>query len=137
MSIIPELPTQISESMVSLEADANMALTACADCQMADTCRIAAGLARLARIRDRMVPHEGNMWLRGRIDEYLGIRVCLAGVFGIQSTELDAPVTAQEAQQASHRSLTLEMALRHRGPTGLDRAKPGDRVEHAVVTARL
>lgn len=136
MSIIPEPPTHISESMVSLEADIGMALTACADCQAAATCRIAAGLARLARIRDRMVPHDGNMWLRGRIDEYLGIQVCLAGVFGIEPSEVGVAAAVSSGQPASHRSITLEMALRHRGPTGLDRPKPGDRVEHALAVSR-
>lgn len=137
MSIIPEPPAQISESMVSVEGDATVALTACTRCHLAGTCRIAAGLARLARIRGKLVPNENNMWLRGRIDEYLGIQVCLAGVFGIGPSALsDVPAIPDETQ-GGHRSITLEMALRHRdaisynrGPTGVERPKPGDRVEY-------
>ncbi|HLO74853.1 MAG TPA: hypothetical protein VK196_00175 [Magnetospirillum sp.] len=134
MSIISELPVHLDESKVSLEDDAGSVLTACMDCEGAATCRIAAGLARLARLRERMAPHDDNLWLRGRIDEYLGVQVCLAGVFG-----LSAPTEAAKAPpSASHpdtpKAGVLELALRRRaagaGPTGLDHPKPGDRVPH-------
>lgn len=139
MSIILEPPAHPHDGLVSLEGDAAETLTACARCPQAGTCRIAAGLTRLARIRERMVPNANNMWLRGRIDEYLGIQVCLAGVFGMGPAELAEHPPAPAEQDGGHRSITLEIALRHRaalfhgdGPTGLDRLKPGERFDHAL-----
>lgn len=133
MSIISELPDGVAETKVSLEWGAATAPAPCAGCAMAGTCRVAAGLARLARIRGKLVPSDDNMWLRGRIDEYLGLQVCLAGLFGMSPASLGRP----QAVAAPARSVTLEFALRHRevrvgdhGPVGIDGPRPRERVLH-------
>jgi len=97
MSLISEPPVAINETRLSRETAS--ALRACSDCRAAAGCRIAACLGRLGRIREQMTPSEDNAWLRTRIDEYMGVEVCLAGLLGMN----DSPAAATHRPHLRHR----------------------------------
>lgn len=78
MSATPEFPQRA-------------ALATCANCRKAGTCRIALSLNRLARLRDKLPQGGVHSWLHDRIDDYLDVPVCLAGVFRINEPHLPPP----------------------------------------------
>lgn len=80
------------------EDEPRAALSVCATCQLAGTCRIAAGLNRLARLRDKLPEGGVHSWLHDRIDDYLDVPVCLAGVFRIGAPHMAPPPPERPGQ---------------------------------------
>jgi len=111
-----------SDAPTSSDTRDRAALSVCANCQLAGTCRIAASLNRLARVRDKLPEGGVHSWLHDRIDDYLDVPVCLAGVFRIGAPHMAPPPPERPGRSWPD---VLEMAVhRHQATRDDDSCAP-------------
>jgi hypothetical protein len=94
----------------------------CQDCDTSGTCRIPEEISRLKRIHTVIHKQGGNPWLEARIEQYIGLDICLSALFGLENLHakavdaeaalLDASVgTHSSYHHAPHQSVALEITL--------------------------